>query len=439
MINTINTTREDINEVQEAITVSNEATFLEKENKSLDQQISEKSVEAEKRGINNEIMTQKTDIIYQKQKIEGITSLKDFMKYWLQQKWETTKILQTLVESIHKKDPRINVWDKENVGFYCWDRALLISQICEKYKDTLWIKSCNMSLPYGHVMDIITLNDGKIYIVDSSAWCFNEITGNFEEERVGDWLTYKLKGNIKCFADQNDSPVYTYTFFPMADKIGWKQFSYITSRLEWFTYFAIKKFYEAAQKTPWYEKISTPEELKEFIRKEVYTKEKPYDGILESWDILITFSKEEQIKMIEGMLSKVKSKEDNEKYHETYQSIIKSIGDEYPTYGLDEEHNLLVSYREPDEKIFKAGVSKEDIQNIIRFCKTNNIKDEVLLIKFLDFLKNPENSERIITWDENWELDKKVKGYLLARNAQANAGSSDIRKELEQQIKALQL
>jgi hypothetical protein len=63
----------------------------------------------------------------------------------------------------------------------------------------------------------------------------------------------------------------------------------------------------------------------------------------------------------------------------------------------------------------------------------------VLLIKFLDFLKNPENSERIITWDENWELDKKVKGYLLARNAQANAGSSDIRKELEQQIKALQL
>jgi hypothetical protein len=101
--------------------------------------------------------------------------------------------------------------------------------------------------------------------------------------------------------------------------------------------------------------------------------------------------------MIEGMLSKVKSKEDNEKYHETYQSIIKSIGDEYPTYGLDEEHNLLVSYREPDEKIFKAGVSKEDIQNIIRFCKTNNIKDEVLLIKFLDFLKNPENSERIIT------------------------------------------
>ena len=67
---------------------------------------------------------------------------------------------------------------------------------------------------------IVTFNNGKVYIVDSSAGCFNEITNNFEEKQVGHWLTYKLKSNIKCFQDQPNAAIYTYTFFPVADKIG---------------------------------------------------------------------------------------------------------------------------------------------------------------------------------------------------------------------------
>ena len=135
--------------------------------------ITKGSVELETRWINDKIMIQKTDIFYQNNKIENIKSLKDIIDYGLEQKRQPTKILQILVESIHKKTPRINVGDKDNLSFYCWDRALLIYQICEKYKEALGIRTCNIALPYGHVMDIVTLNDGKIYIVDSSAGCFN--------------------------------------------------------------------------------------------------------------------------------------------------------------------------------------------------------------------------------------------------------------------------
>lgn len=424
-------------ERQEHITQQDKERELKKE-LSWDN-ITKESIEAENRVTNNKIMIQKTDIFYQNKQIDNIQSLRDMITFWLQQKREPTKILQVLVESIHKKQARISVENENNVSFYCWDRALLIYQICEQYKDVLGIKSCNIALPYGHVMDMVNLNNGKTYIVDSSAWCFNEITGNFVEKRIGNWLTYTLKSNVKCFGDQPDSAMYAFTSFPMADKIEWKQFWYISSRIKWFEYYAIQKFYEAAQKTPWYEKTHTVEELKLFLEKEIYTKESPYDGILAPDDILTTFTKEEQIKMIEGQISKAKSKEENQKYAETYQSIIGEISTQYADYDLEKESETLDQYRNIDAMIFKAKLSENDVKRIIEVCKRSNISWDQLLKMCLDFISNPKDQNPIISWSENQELDKKFKEYLLARNAQANAWSSNIKKELEIQIKALKI
>ena len=400
--------------------------------------MTKESIELETRETNEKIMTQATDIFYQNKKIENIKSIKGMIDYGLKQKREPTKILQILVESIHKKAPRINVDDKDNISFYCGNRALLMYQICEEYKDALGIRSCNMSLPYGHVMDIVTFNNGKVYIVDSSAGCFNEITNNFEEKQVGHWLTYKLKSNIKCFQDQPNAAIYTYTFFPVADKIGWKQFSFISSRINSFSYYAIQKFYDAAQKTAWYEQTHTIEELKLFIEKEIYTKEKPYDGILTPDDILINYPKQDQIKMIEWHLYNAKSKEENQKYLDTYKSIIRDISNDYPDYSWEkEENNLLEKYRLVDGGIFKASITPSDVQEIISFCRAKNINGAQLLKMCLNFIINPQKQEPIISLDE--KLDKKFKEYLLAKNAQANAWSSSIEKELDEQIKVLQI
>jgi hypothetical protein len=115
------------------------------------------------------------------------------------------------------------------------------------------------------------------------------------------------------------------------------------------------------------------EELKLFLEKEIYTKESPYDGILAPDDILTTFTKEEQIKMIEGQISKAKSKEENQKYAETYQSIIGEISTQYADYDLEKESETLDQYRNIDAMIFKAKLSENDVKRIIEVCKRSNI------------------------------------------------------------------
>jgi molybdenum cofactor biosynthesis enzyme MoaA len=89
--------------------------------------------------------------------------------------------------------------------------------------------------------------------------------------------------------------------------------------------------------------------------------------------------------------------------------------------------------------IFKAKLSENDVKRIIEVCKRSNISWDQLLKMCLDFISNPKDQNPIISWSENQELDKKFKEYLLARNAQANAWSSNIKKELEIQIKALKI
>ncbi|MCX6823991.1 MAG: hypothetical protein NT085_02595 [candidate division SR1 bacterium] len=276
----IDTTKVDIDilksksNLQKEIDIQAFRSKLENRNIKVEKEkeVTKEEVIADAKKIQDDIFTQKTSIYYNKEEIASWMSLKEMIEYGLANKRKIDKILQIVVESIQGKNTaRINVGKIECYPFNCPERALLMYYICEKYKKEFGIQSCDIVWPFYHVTNIITFTNGKTYIADGSLGCYSDITENFEKGKTGNGsVYYELKKDVRLL---DGSFSHRYKFLPGVANEGKEQFLYILAHAREDTLYMTEKLYEIAQSTPGYEDTKTPDKLRAFLEKEVYTKD----------------------------------------------------------------------------------------------------------------------------------------------------------------------
>lgn len=385
--------------------------------------LEEKNIEREVKGKNSEIFNKEIEIRHNWEKVNNLKTLWEVVS----SDKKVEEKIQIIVESIHWMNSRVDFKNKENTPFYCGDRALLLYQIFKDNKDMLSIKEHSIALPYWHVMNIIKIED-KTYIADAWAWCFNEITDNFEVQKKWEWEVIKLKEPIKLY--KNSNKFYWFTSFPTTKNLWNNEFLYTSINIQMFEYYVTNKLYEIARSTKWYENTESIEDLEKFLKEVLYQKENPYEGILEDWDVLLTFSKDQQIKMIEWQIYHRLSYQENKNTLNDLENISKKISEDNPDYETKDRENFLEEFYEDDKNITKAlNISDEEKGRILQILidkKKGNTKEIINELINFDW----ENEEPLL-WKGNKELEIKLINFLKALNLRANQANSSLENELE--------
>lgn len=391
-------------------------------------------IEKESKNLKNSIRTKNSEIINKdiEIKLNGKT-IDEFktISAVLNSNKSLQEKIQIIVESIHwTKNNRIDTEDKKNTPFYCGDRALLLNQIFEENKEKLSIEENNLALPYWHVINVIKM-DNKVYIANSGSWCFNEITENLKIENKWKREIIKLKEPIRLYKDSNK--LYSLTTFPTTKNLWNDQFLYIAANLMVVEHYNTKQLYEKARSTIWYENTESIEDLEKFLDDILYKKEKPYEWILAEWDVLLTFPKDDQIKMIKWQINNRLSYKENENKLNSFENISKENSKNYDEYNIKNKDNFLAEFRGEDMDISTAiNLSNEDKNKIFEILP-NMITDEkwdTPQNKMINKLINSMNTDKSILWKDNEKLDTKLKKYLKALNLRATQANSTIEEEL---------
>lgn len=422
----INTTqiKEKLNQIdwvdflQEAIISSNKLEENLKEIKDIDKKIAILEQKKIRKKKNREIC-EKIEIKH--------NWLKSFLDVLNSDKKIEEKI-KIIVESIHWMNDRIDLEGSKNTPFYCGDRALFLYQMFEENKEKLWIKEHTISLPYWHVMNIVKIWD-KTYIVDAWAWCFNEITNNFKIQNKWKWEVITLNKPIKLYKNSNKS--YWFTTFPTTKSLWDSEFLYTSINIQMFEYYVTNKLYEKARSMKWYENIESIEDLENFLKNVLFKKEKPYEWILSNWDVLLTFSKEQQIKMIEWQIYHRLSYKDTKKTLKDLENSSNEISKNNPDYEIKNRDDFLEEFYKNDKEVTSAlNISDEDKEKIFQILKSN-IKEgkgiEEIINILVEFYNGNNNS---LLWEENEKLGNKLKSFLNALNLRANQSNTSLETEL---------
>jgi len=379
---------------------------------------------------NSEILNQEIEIKYNWVKLDKFKTLSEV----LNSNNKPEEKIQIIVESIHWMKDRVDLKNKKDTPFYCWDRALLLYQIFKENKEILWIQEVNIGLPYWHVMNIIKIGD-KTYIADAGAWCFNDITNNFEIEKKWEWEIMKLKEPIRLY--NNNNKFYWFTSFPTTKNLGDSEFLYTGINIQMYEHFVTNKLYEIAQSTKWYEKTANIEDLEKFLKEVVYKKDNPYKDILNDWDVLLTFSKDKQIEMIKGQIYHKLSYKENKDTLKNLEDSSKEISEKNPDYNIENREEFLGEFYKEDKEITKAlNLLDKDKDNIVTILKNNNQEEwdteERLTKKIINkLIKLKWDNEESLLWEKNEDLEIKLTDFLKALNLRANQGNSTLEKELE--------
>jgi hypothetical protein len=338
--------------------------------------------------------------------------------------------IQIVVESIHWLTDRIDTEKKKNTPFYCGDRALLLNQIFEENKEKLSIEENNIALPYWHVMNIIKM-DNKVYIADAGWWCFNEITDNLKIENKWKWEIMKLKMPIKLYKD--NEKFYSFTTFPTTKNLWNDQVMYTTANIKVMEYYATKQLYQKARSTVWYENTKSIEDLKKFLDDVLYKKEKPYEWIIGEADVLLTFTKDKQIKMIKWQIDEGLSYDENNELLKGFEDISKEKSKNHTEYDIANRDKFLAEFYKEDMEITTALNLSEEDKKIIFEILPNMVEDEkweTLQDKMINRLINSMNNDKSILWENYKNLDVKLKKYLKALNMRSTQANSTLEKEL---------
>lgn len=355
--------------------------------------------------------------------------------------------IQIIIESIHTSlATKLNL-DGKREGFSCWSRALLLYQIFKEYKKELWIEKSDLALPYGHVMNIITLK-GKRFLADAGAGCFNCIDGISHEFEDQDWKICQLKKPVMKFSNP-ESGVYSFTTFPLLSSLGDDQNLYVSLSLNLYEYFLRDRLFQSANdylKTHsefWMSHIETIPELKAmYVDKVLAQQEKPLKGILNEGDNqLFNLDKQQQLQRIQSVLNVELTEPQNKQEWETRKKIITELirqnGRNEGAYALETRDHVLQLYHEKDKNILKnLNLSAQDQQKIFNQLVATYGKENLLSI----LLKNVETNFDITLWTfkhatkiiEEPLLNEKLLWYLQAKIMQANQMNTDLQSVLAQ-------